>query len=181
MFFKGKHEAARMELRFINKTGNRHFDKPSYTYTIYIYIHTQYIYIYIHIHNIYIYIYISRLKPFSRTQLDWTSDGFARISLSVITWTLYGKLPGIPILICVRPFVHSVIQNPSWTACILALLVGWLLKTIGFSPRFPKILQTRRHLWLLNMATKFHGIPVFDHPKLGVPHSWMVYFMEIHL
>ena len=27
MFFKGKHEAARMELRFINKTGNRHFDK----------------------------------------------------------------------------------------------------------------------------------------------------------
>ena len=30
MFFKGKHEAARMELRFINKTGNRHFDKPSY-------------------------------------------------------------------------------------------------------------------------------------------------------
>ena len=35
MFFKGKHEAARMELRFINKTGNRHFDKPSY---IYIYI-----------------------------------------------------------------------------------------------------------------------------------------------
>ena len=29
MFFKGKHEAARMELRFINKTGNRHFDKPS--------------------------------------------------------------------------------------------------------------------------------------------------------
>ena len=32
MFFKGKHEAARMELRFINKTGNRHFDKPSYIY-----------------------------------------------------------------------------------------------------------------------------------------------------
>ena len=31
MFFKGKHEAARMELRFINKTGNRHFDKPSYS------------------------------------------------------------------------------------------------------------------------------------------------------
>jgi len=30
MFFKGKHEAARMELRFINKTGNRHFDKPSH-------------------------------------------------------------------------------------------------------------------------------------------------------
>ena len=30
MFFKGKHEAARMELRFINKTGNKHFDKPSY-------------------------------------------------------------------------------------------------------------------------------------------------------
>ena len=38
MFFKGKHEAARMELRFINKTGNRHFDKPSY-----IYIYTPYI------------------------------------------------------------------------------------------------------------------------------------------
>jgi hypothetical protein len=33
MFFKGKHEAARMELRFINKTGNRHFDKPSYAFT----------------------------------------------------------------------------------------------------------------------------------------------------
>ena len=33
MFFKGKHEAARMELRFINKTGNRHFDKPSYVLT----------------------------------------------------------------------------------------------------------------------------------------------------
>ena len=33
MFFKGKHEAARMELRFINKTGNRHFDKPSYIHT----------------------------------------------------------------------------------------------------------------------------------------------------
>ena len=30
MCFKGKHEAAHMELRFINKTGNRHFDKPSY-------------------------------------------------------------------------------------------------------------------------------------------------------
>ena len=155
---------------------NRHIHTQYiYTYTIYIYTYTIYIYTYT------IYIYISRLKPFSRTQLDWTSDGFARISLSVITWTLYGKLPGIPILICVRPFVHSVIQNPSWTACILALLVGWLLKTIGFSPRFPKILQTRRHLWLLNMAAKFHGIPVFDHPKLGVPHSWMVYFMEIHL
>jgi hypothetical protein len=24
-----------MELRFINKTGNRHFDKPSYTYYTY--------------------------------------------------------------------------------------------------------------------------------------------------
>ena len=32
MFFKGKHEAARMELRFINKTGNKHFDKQSYIY-----------------------------------------------------------------------------------------------------------------------------------------------------
>ena len=28
--FKGKHEAARMELRFINKTRNRHIYKPSY-------------------------------------------------------------------------------------------------------------------------------------------------------
>ena len=36
MFFKGKHEAARMEWRFINKTGNRHFDKPSYTKLIHI-------------------------------------------------------------------------------------------------------------------------------------------------
>jgi len=32
MFFKGKHEAARMELRFINKTGNRHFGKQSTSY-----------------------------------------------------------------------------------------------------------------------------------------------------
>ena len=48
MFFKGKHEAARMELRFINKTGNRHFDKPSY---IYMYI---YICIYMYIQSIHI-------------------------------------------------------------------------------------------------------------------------------
>ena len=57
MFFKGKHEAARMELRFINKTGNRHFDKPSYVY-VYVYV---YVYIIIEYHsmmffNIYIYI-----------------------------------------------------------------------------------------------------------------------------
>ena len=44
MFFKGKHEAARMELRFINKTGNRHFDKPSYIYIIDIHTHYKYIY-----------------------------------------------------------------------------------------------------------------------------------------
>ena len=46
MFFKGKHEAARMELRFINKTGNRHFDKPSYVYIYIIYIYYMHIYIY---------------------------------------------------------------------------------------------------------------------------------------
>ena len=28
--FKTKHEAARVELRFINQTRQRHFDKPSY-------------------------------------------------------------------------------------------------------------------------------------------------------
>ena len=50
MFFKGKHEAARMELRFINKTGNRHFDKTSYVYYVYVYV---YVYVY---DNIYIYI-----------------------------------------------------------------------------------------------------------------------------
>ena len=56
MFFKGKHEAARMELRFINKTGNRHFDKPSIAYIqlhTYNYIHT---FTYIHLHT-YIYIH----------------------------------------------------------------------------------------------------------------------------
>ena len=71
MFFKGKHEAARMELRFINKTGNKHFDKPSY---IYIYMYTymyiyMYVYIYIYIGIVYIYIYIVYI--YSGTELQY--------------------------------------------------------------------------------------------------------------
>ena len=61
MFFKGKHEAARMELRFINKTGNRHFDKPSYIYMwthVYICI---YIYIRVFMYNIFMYTYLYSL------------------------------------------------------------------------------------------------------------------------
>ena len=76
MFFKGKHEAARMELRFINKTGNRHFDKPSYIYIdvcVYTYIH-------IYIYNVssvcvYIYIYISHVYSWSRVPCSYPTTG----------------------------------------------------------------------------------------------------------